>query len=428
MTEWLHTAFGTALAAALLLGLCCGTLGAFVVVRRMALTGDMLSHAVLPGIVAGLVWNTQRDPLVVLAAALLAGMAGSAVMHAIQRTTRLKPDAALGIVLSVFFAGGIAMISIHQPSGVQAYLYGQAAAIDQRDLRLLAGVTVLTLGVVGVLFRLLHVTAFDAGFSRLLGYPVQWLDRLFYFLLSASIVVAMQAVGVVLISAMLIAPAAAALKLSHRFGRVVTASCLIGAVSASSGVWISGVRTGLPTGPVMALAVCAAFALVSLFAPRDGILAHAWRHWKMRRRIARENLLKSIFRVMEEGGFRHDGVTLLELSKRDGRPVTVLARGVGRLVAGKDATWSDDRSGLLLTTTGRRRAEEIVRNHRLWERYLTERASYAADHVHEDAERVEHFIGEDEVRRLEETLDFPSLDPHGRPIPAVGKDGKGGLS
>lgn len=428
MTEWLQTAFGTALVAALLLGLCCGTLGAFVVVRRMALTGDMLSHAVLPGIVAGLVWNTERNPLIVLMAALLAGMAGSAVMHAIQRTTRLKPDAALGIVLSVFFAAGIAMISIYQPSGVQAYLYGQAAAIDQRDLRLLGVVTLVTLSVVALLFRLFHVTAFDAGFSRLLGYPVAWLDRLFYFLLSASIVVAMQAVGVVLISAMLIAPAAAALRLSHKFGRVVIGSCLIGALGASCGVWISGVRTGLPTGPVMALSVCVAFVIVSLAAPRDGIIVHALRHRRMRLRILRENLLKTIFRVLEEGGFRHDGVTLLDLSRFDGRPMAAIARSVGRLVSGGDASWTDDRSALRLTASGRRRAEEIVRNHRLWERYLTERASYAPDHVHDDAERVEHFIDEDKVRRLEEVLDFPEQDPHGRPIPAVGKNTRGGES
>jgi ABC-type Mn2+/Zn2+ transport system permease subunit len=425
MIDWLHTAMGTALAAAVLLGLCCGTLGAFVVVRRLALTGDMLSHAVLPGIVAGLVWSAERNPVLVLGAAMIAGLLGSALMQAIQRTTRLKQDAALGIVLSVFFAVGIAMISMKQPSGVQAYLYGQAAAIDRSDLKLLAMVTVATLGMTAGLFRVLHLNAFDAGFARLLGYPVIWLDRFFYFLLTASIVVAMQAVGVVLISAMLIAPAAAALKLSHKFGRVVTASCLIGAMGASAGVWISGAKEGVPTGPVMALSVCALFALVSLFAPRDGLLAKAVRQLRMKRRIARENLLKSIFRVMEEGQFNHDAVTLLDLSKRDGRPLAIIMRSVGRLVKGGDATWTGDRSGLSLTATGRRRAEEIVRNHRLWERYLTERASYAPDHVHDDADRVEHFIDEDKVRRLEETLDFPERDPHGRSIPAVGKR-KGG--
>src|SRR5690606_26602668 len=115
MMDWFQSALGTALTAAVLLGLCCGTLGAFVVVRRLALTGDMLSHAVLPGIVAGLVWNEERNPVVVLGAALVAGMLGSAAMRAIQRTTRLKQDAALGIVLSVFFAVGIAMISMRQP-------------------------------------------------------------------------------------------------------------------------------------------------------------------------------------------------------------------------------------------------------------------------------------------------------------------------
>jgi manganese/zinc/iron transport system permease protein len=424
MIAWIPTAVESALLTALLLGLCCGSLGSFVVVRRMALTGDMLSHAVLPGIVAGIAWGTTRDPLLVLGCALLAGMAGTGVMHALQRTTRLKPDAALGIVLSVFFAAGIAMISMKQPSGVQAYLYGQVAAIDPRDLLMLGGVTALVLTTITVLFRVLHVASFDAGFARLLGYPVAWIERMFFFLLAAAIVVAMQAVGVVLVSAMLIAPAAAAQRLSRKFGRVVVLSCLLGAVGALAGVGASGARAGLPTGPMIALSVTAVFFLVTLASPQDGMVVKGWRHRTMRRRIERENALKAVFRVLEQDGFRHDAVPVVELARHGGCSLAVAERQVKHLIARGDATWTGEKSGVLLTGEGRRRAEEIVRNHRLWERYLTERASYAPDHVHDDAERVEHWIDEDKVRQLEETLDFPEKDPHGRPIPVVGRDGK----
>ncbi|RYD17885.1 MAG: ABC transporter, partial [Verrucomicrobiaceae bacterium] len=155
------TALQSATLAALLLGTASGLLGSFVVVRRMALTGDMLSHAVLPGVVAGLAWSETRNPLVVLVAAVIAGVAGSGIMSALLRSTKLKPDAALALVLSVFFAIGIAMISRLQPAGVQAFLYGQVAAIDQRDLILLLAVTAVTAVMVPLTFRPLTMVSFD---------------------------------------------------------------------------------------------------------------------------------------------------------------------------------------------------------------------------------------------------------------------------
>jgi len=183
-------------------------------------------------------------------------------------------------------------------------------------------------------------------------------------------------------------------------------------------------RAGLSTGPMIALSVTAVFFVVTLVSPIDGLVVKTWRHRAMRRRIERENGLKAVFRALEKDGFRHDAVPLVALAMQGGSTLPAAAKRVRGLVARGDAIWTGGRSGVLLTAAGRRRAEEVVRNHRLWERYLTERADYAPDHVHDDAERVEHWIDEDKVRRLEETLDFPEKDPHGRPIPAVGRDGK----
>ena len=184
MTDWIQTAAGTAMVAALLLGISGGLTGVFVVSRRMALTGDMLSHAVLPGVVAGLLWSPDRHPLVVLGCAVAAGLLGTGLLMALIRTTRLKPDAALGIVLSVFFAAGIAMISKWKPGGVQAYLFGQAAAISMRDLGLLAATTgVIVVGTVAG-FRVLTVASFDPRHARLLGIPVGWIDRAFWLRLT----------------------------------------------------------------------------------------------------------------------------------------------------------------------------------------------------------------------------------------------------
>jgi len=179
------TALQYALIAALLLGTVSGLLGSFVVVRRMALTGDMLSHAVLPGIVAGLAWNESRNPLIVLISAVIAGVLGSLAMNGLLRFTKLKPDAVLALVLSVFFAIGIAMISRLQPAGVQAFLYGQVAAIDRRDLVLLLTVTLASVVLIPLAFRQLCLVSFDAAFARLLGFPVRFFEIAFFLLLTA---------------------------------------------------------------------------------------------------------------------------------------------------------------------------------------------------------------------------------------------------
>lgn len=418
MTEWIQSAAGTAMIAALLLGISGGLTGVFVVSRRMSLTGDMLSHAVLPGVVVGLMWSPERHPLVVLGCAVAAGLLGTGLLMALMRSTRLKPDAALGIVLTVFFAAGIAMISKWKPGGVQAYLFGQAAAISMHDLGSLVVTTVvIVLGAVAG-FRVLTVVSFDPRHARLLGMPVGWIDRAFFFVLAVSVVVAMQAVGVVLVSALLVTPAVAAARMSRRLAVQAWWACGIGVAGGLAGVWLSLLGTGLPTGPLMALALAALLAAAVIFGTRDGVLPRWWRRGRERRRIERENLLKAVWGLAEER--EDEAVGLEELSVRLREPLEAAGPRVAHLVKGGEAEWTSGSSGILLTPKGRRRAAEIVRKHRLWELYLTRRADYAADHVHEEAERAEHWISEENARRLAELLDHPEIDPHGRLIPRAG--------
>lgn len=415
MSAWLQTAAGTAMVAALLLGISGGLTGVFVVSRRMALTGDMLSHAVLPGVVAGLLWSPDRQPLVVLACAVAAGLLGSGLLMALLRSTRLKPDAALGIVLSVFFAAGIAMISKWKPGGVQAYLFGQVAAISAEDLGLLAATSGFIVVGATLGFRVLTVASFDPRHARMLGIPVGWIDRIFFVVLAASVVIAMQAVGVVLVSALLVTPAVAAARVSRRLAVQAWWACGFGVAGSLAGVGLSLLRPGLPTGPLIALALAALFVGAALFGSRDGVVPRALRRIRQRRRIERENLLKAVWGLAEEraGG----AVGLEELSMRLREAIEpVKARG-GALVRAGEAEWTSGGSGLLLTPRGLRRAAEVVRKHRLWELYLTRRADYAADHVHDEAERAEHWISEENARRLAELLEHPVVDPHGRPIP-----------
>ena len=410
---------GKAIMAAVLLGAGCGLLGCFVVLRRVALMGDAVSHAVLPGVVAGLVYSPERNPVVIFLCAAAAGLLGAGLVRAMMATTRLKSDAALGIVLATFFAFGIMWQSRNQQDtvGVMNFLFGNVGSIDASDLRMMLLTTVIIAVTVFLLKRPLLVVSFDEGFSRGLGYPVKILNGVFYFLLTFSVVVALQAVGVVLVSAMLITPAAAAYLLTDRFGKMLSLAVCFGVLSGVTGGLVSAGVNGLPTGPVITLSATLVFVIVYLVAPRHGVLARVLRTARRRMRVQRENLLKAIYLIQEGEGFIHEEVSVLMLAEQRGQTEEAVRRGCKALLARGLVGISDDGVSLHLNRSGWKRAMEIVRNHRLWELYLTNEADYAEDHVHDDAEKIEHILSPGIVRQLEQDLDFPELDPHGKPIP-----------
>ncbi len=414
-----------ALAGSLLLGVSCGLLGAFLVVRRMALVGDTLSHAVLPGVALGFLWKMTKDPAAIFIGATVAGLLGTLVTGWLTRTTKLKEDAALGIVLSVFFAIGLCLMGVIQrlpgadKSGIGSVFFGQAAALGGGDVALMAATTGATVLILALFYKEFLAVSFDAVFARTIGLPVRLLHNLLMLLLAAAVVVALQAVGAVLVSAMLIIPAAAAYLLTDRMHRMLILSALLGMLAGGLGAFVSFLGSNLPTGPCMVLAASAIFAVTFLFAPRHGVLARWWRTRERRRRVARENTLKAIYQVLEHGGFQRDGVSCDELAARSRsspanarRAASALTRH-GFAIAGPEVR---------LTPEGMRVARTVIRNHRLWELYLTERANFRTDHVHDDAEEIEHLLGEETVRELEQRLDFPERDPHGREIPRVGGD------
>jgi ABC-type Mn2+/Zn2+ transport system permease subunit len=179
-----------AIIAAVCVGICCGLLGCFVVVRRVALLGDAISHAVFPGVVAGFMWSEERNPWIIFSCALLAGLFGVLVVRAIVTSTRLKSDAALGIVLASFFAIGIFWNSTQRFIGVNGFLFGDLTTIADTDLWLMMGVTVGVSFLVILFLRPFRVLSFDEGYARGLGYPVKFLNGLFFGLLAFSVVVA----------------------------------------------------------------------------------------------------------------------------------------------------------------------------------------------------------------------------------------------
>jgi len=413
-----------ALIGSILLGISCGLLGGFIVVRKMALMGDALSHAVLPGVAGGFLWNMEKDPVAILVGATIAGLLGSAMVSALTRTTRIKEDAALGLVLASFFAAGLClqtMIIQNLPSGTQSgldkFMFGQAAALGGDDVALMSAVTLLAVVMVALFYKELLVTSFDEGFARASGLPVRWVHHGLMLLLAMSVVIALKAVGVVLVSAMLITPAAAAYLLTDRLHRLLTLAVVFGVLAASVGAFFSFVGKNLPTGPLMVLGASTVFLGAFLFGPRYGVLSKWWARRSRSGRTQRENTLKAIYHVWENEGAALEGVSLKALAEKRRATLEEIGREVNSLERHGLATVNGPM--VYFTPAGRQRSAEIVRNHRLWELYLTNSANIAPDHVHDDAENIEHVLGEDVVRELERRLGYATHDPHGKAIPSV---------
>lgn len=403
---------------AILLGMNCGVLGAFLVVRRMSLVGDTLSHAVLPGVVGGYLWNQAKDPVAMLAGAVVAGVLGTLLINAISSTTKLKTDAAQGIILTVFFALGVCLISLLPPGnkgGVDRFLFGQLAAVNARDLAWLLKATLLTAVTIGLGYRGLLVLSFDPVFGRLAGLPMRWLHYGLMLLTTLAIVVAMESVGVVLVSALLVIPAAAASLLTHRLHWLILLAAAFGVLAGVAGTFFSFVGERLAAGPMVVICAAAIFALAFCFSPQQGVLTSWWQRFKWQQRVTVENELKLIYRRLED---RHPEVKVADFVE-ESFPAAVLPPGSLRRLQRQEYVQAAPEAPDLwrLTQSGQQAACRVVRHHRLWELYLARRASYAVDHVHDDAEKIEHLMSSEQAQRLAEQLGHPTMDPHGRLIP-----------
>lgn len=293
---------------AALLGIVSGVLGCFAVLREQSLLGDTLSHAALPGVCLGFLLAGGRELASILAGALVTGVAAALAMLALTRFTRLKTDAALGIALSLSFALGVVLLTYIQTTGdagqggLDAFLFGQAAAILRRDLWLMGGITLFALVLVAALWKELKLVTFDPGFARVAGLPVPLLDAVLTGMIALAIVVGLQMVGVVLMAAMIIAPAAAARQWATSLVGMVLIAALVGLVAGVTGAVLSATGRGLATGPLVVL-VAAGIAFASiLLAPRRGLLAALWQRRRARRELGRDAVLLTLYRLAAEHG------------------------------------------------------------------------------------------------------------------------------
>ena len=404
-----------------LLGAGAGVLGCFTYLRKRALLGDALAHATLPGVCLAFLVTGAKHPLVLLSGAMVTGALGMAAVNGIVRHTRIREDAALALTLSVFFGAGIVLLTRIQKSGAAAqagldrFLFGQAASLVQADVWLLGGVTVVLLSLVVLAFKEFRLLAFDAPFAAALGWPVGALELMLSTLIVVSVTVGLQLVGVVLMAALLVTPAAAARYWTDRLPRMLVIAAVIGAASGVAGTLVSLIAPRMPTGPWTVMAATLAFFVSLLAAPRRGMIARELRRVRMRRRTTDENVLKTLYHLGERSGDFAAPRTDAALTARRPMPARELAGTLRRLA---QAGWvTRDGGASRLTPAGRDRARRVVRLHRLWEVYLTERLHLAADHVHEDAENIEHILTPELERELEALLARPALDPHLQPIP-----------
>ncbi|MBE2269210.1 MAG: metal ABC transporter permease [Anaerolinea sp.] len=274
---------------AIVLGIVSGTLSAFAVLRKQSLLGDAMSHAALPGVVLAFLLTGLRAPLPLMIGALIAGWIGTLVMNLIRTQTRIKEDSAQGVILAVFFGFGMALLSwvIRQPSsqhsGLDKFLFGAAAATVASDVQAMALVGAVALVLVGVFWKEFKLISFDPSYAATMGFPVRWLDILITTLIVVAVVIGLQTVGVVLMSAMIVAPGVAARQWTNRLGIMVSLSAAFGAAAGVIGAVISSIENGLPTGPVIVLVISAIVMISLLFAPERGLV---W-EWAQRRQNRR---------------------------------------------------------------------------------------------------------------------------------------------
>jgi manganese/zinc/iron transport system permease protein len=346
------------------LGIASGALGTFAVLRRQSLLGDAISHAALPGVVIAFLLTRSKAPLVLILGASLAGWLATLWMLGIVKSTRIKEDSALGLVLSVFFGLGLVLLTFTQrlpdarQAGLDTFLFGQAAALLASDVAVMAVIGGIALLLLAVFWKEFKLLSFDRDFGASLGFPMGRLDVLLTTLMVIAIVIGLQAVGVVLMSALLVAPAAAARQWTDRLGVMVVLSALFGMFSGVAGALISSSTRGLSTGPTVVL--CAsALVLFSLFlAPNRG-LAWSWaRHQRSRRRLRLETVLADLYSLAGQHndlGHAHSADVLRAMRLGEGgvrRSLATLAdRGLVRSI-GQDQ-WS-------LTADGLREAKRLT--------------------------------------------------------------------
>jgi manganese/zinc/iron transport system permease protein len=412
-----------------LLGANAGLVGSFTVLRGRALIGDALAHAALPGLCVAFLMLGERSLPAMLGGALASGIGCVLLMTVLRRWTRIKDDAVMGVVRSVFFGAGIVLISYIQKqtttgskAGLESYILGKTAGMLADDVRLIAGVSLFSLTTILLLYKEFQLASFDQGFARVQGWPALLLDNAQMALAAITTVIALPAVGAILVAAMLILPGATMRFWTDRLSKLLLGAVVIGGAVGCLGTLASAQFSLLPAGPIIILVGASAFLASMLGAPRRGVLARAAANRRFQRRLLLQTLLRRLYESSTRDGSPVSRPTHASLRQSLGWAEAKLQTVVHAAVLLDLVT---ERRGdraevteLSLTPRGQDYAAKVVRGYRLWQRFLTEYPDQSSSLVDLDVQQIDDHLTPDVIRSLEQELiaegRLPQLAASGR--------------
>ena len=420
------------MAAGVLAAVTCALLGNFLVLRRLSLMGDAISHSVLPGLVIAFLVTTSRSPAAMFLGAAVSGVATVVLVELVKKMGRVEPGAAMGVVFSVLFALGVVLIEKAAARQVDldadCVLHGQLETLVwygapetfgglkswetfgamPRQVVTLAVVCSITVVFIVAMFKELRIAAFDADLATTQGYHAGVMHYVLMVFVAAATVASFEAVGSILVIAMLVCPAATARLLTDRLSVQVLLSVVFAVLCGAGGYVLASAvpdafgKDSVNAAGTMALVGGALLAIAVVGSPRYGVVMGVVRRRALARSVAYDDLLAMLFRAHERGEEKITAHTLAKILR---------GGGFGRAVrdARRDGAIDYGEGGMSLTDTGEQKAAMVIRRHRRWEHYLVGEAGFAPDHVHDTAELLEHFGAVPKVDA--------EIDPHGKAIP-----------
>jgi ABC-type Mn2+/Zn2+ transport system permease subunit len=411
----------------------CAILGCYLVLRRMSLLGDAISHAVLPGIVVAFLLTGKLTGLPIFLGAMAVGLLTSLLAQSLSSLGRVSEDTSLGVVFTSLFALGVVMIQAwvrHADLDVECVLQGQIdyAGVTEsffgweisRPILTLVPALAMTLGFVALFWKELRLVSFDPALAAAMGFRVAIVHYLLMAMVSGVVVASFESVGSILVVAMLIVPGAAGALMSDRLTGMLAWAVAIGVVSAGLG-YVLGAALNTSVAGMMAVVAGGQFALAVFLSPQHGLASRWLRNVSLAVRIASEDVIAGLYRAEERG--QKSEVRGQKASGGREPPegsASALVRWLAGLRLARQGWVTRDGTGARLTESGRVAARNLVRAHRLWETYLDTHFDLPRDHLHDAAERMEHFLDPELQAELDAELAGVATDPHGKAIPPAG--------
>ncbi len=432
------------LAGTILLGITSGLVGVYLLLRKRALLGDAISHATLVGIGLVYLWTVMigqdKTLSVLLIGAAISGTLGGVSVLLLRHFANIREDAALGIVLSVFFGAGVALLSVLQKikkgniAGLESFIYGKVVAITGDDVALAAAVLVVVAVIIAALGKELKILCFDIELARSQGWPVMLLDCLLIAMVVAVTIVGLKAIGLIMVIALQVIPAASARFWTHDLKRMLIISGLLGGLSCAVGAMASAVFADMPSGATIVLCGCGFFLLSFTLGTERGVLWTYLHQKNLRRQQEYIHMLRACYEQLES---RRALPTSAKASTTELIAIGDVAevRAWSHRFASKIAGELDARGlivlrrngDLQLTARGMVQAEEAVREHRLLEMYMMEQAEADVGQADREADYLEHGLLPEHLAELGESVARgtpPPVPPSPHPLKLDKPDGK----